>query len=1393
MVTGFNPTGRSFRGQQRIDPYRYEASQGNRLLPTLPQPLQAALLQRDAEEQARILSIIAYGNQPTPSAADVLAPTAGGTSSLAMPGSPGGWASTTGDELRRLLERERGQRGGQNLMGQLHSYEQNVLRPAGTVGLQLADRLGQFHPLGGARGGLPFVNREPTSDVAGYLRGQVTGEGVPEQTRRTVTPTMEGGRLTQRVTEETIPDRWSATDLYHAANPQPQGVRGISEAVFDPANVLPVPIVDDLARLGLRAAGAAGRRAGTPLLQQGAQLAGRGASWTSDVIADMAQRAAPYVDPSLGGLLQPQPRRVTAGRGPGGPPSRERPYAEIPNQTLTDSIETQTRDIERLRAEGQGRNVAEVRESEQAIQDMQAELDRRAVEGERRAALEAGQVDMFGGTPEDLPPPPEPEQVGTLQSGMGIGEEPPQGSLFENPNRALEGGVDTAPTEQAAAEAERRRLLDLGQQDFVGDQSPVGQVEQVGQAGGAPDESGITQVPDELIDLDPRFQFRRDVGPRHVDEGRVENIRNRWSWEPSAQGEYEAPTLWRDPADGRYKVIKGFHRTQAHRDLQGVPGKEGLYRESLPARVLPEGTSIEEATRIARRSNTETGALDLRGELEVIGEFADQGMSARQIRDQGIMGIPQKRIDDLLSVRAGGEGLVAVAELSDEHFLRAAQIGRYARQDNPSNLKLSPEETVEFWERISEGGERMPARDAVSDQLRAMAELLDTADQLGMFTSAEWQAYRQGGGTRMGLIGEGELQAAEDAQRALGLARGNLNNSTRRTRRGEWTDEGAGQQQLAADRANVDDVTVRQQDLQTDIVQSMRTRLAATGQELPFGEQAAAAPVDTPPPPAEQAAAAPVDTPPPPAEQAAAAPVEQSIDMEMLAYATGFTARQMGDFARRIGVPVDAAGAVRQDGAERLVREAMGGTSSPGDVEDKVQLVRAMANPAAPSTPAGRTAPPGTDIAGQERMIPGQERAQRPRGREYSAEPRQADVQAERAARRQADLAAQQSSRRRARDFGEFTDRAMREQAVSQAFNNPNLAPEERAAITGAFEEGMAALLESWQAARGLTTPALPAPRVGPNEARIYDPEYARMMGYLSDPEGTTAARAAYEREVAQAREESVAEIVEELASLREWERYQTWLRRNVTVRQMPQSPVSRDLVRMLGRLSEGQETPPETFAADIATGPPPPEFHTRREAVDAAARAAWNEATSRGKSRIMAKLAARRAAAREKKLWDQGLSPAQQLTADVTARPAGGGAEPPGVVPSGGVPGRPPEGMARMYKYDVPKMMTISDALSGMRTQDALRRVSNEIVSLPGGGGFVRAVAGKAAGIGTPAQPYEFTLKAGLEAVRGTLKRNMHLERPDHHAPPRRPHPALRPHRSHAAAWSTGPSRART
>ena len=678
---GFNPSGRNTQGQQQFNPQQYETGQGNAVLANLPPKLRAAIANRDREDQARILSILSYGKLPAPSPDDILAPTPAGTPQL---GSPGSWASTTGLELQRLLEAQRGDIGPQNILRDLGRYEENVLRPAGTVGLQALE-----HGLeqAGVPGGAPFVNKEPLADVAAYAKGQVTGEGLPTTQKQTVTPTIgPDGQLTQQVTEETIPDRVGATDIYHEQNPQPKFVRGISEAVFDPANVIPIPVIDDIARIGLKF----GSQVSTQGFRRLWQQAGRGNTQARQQIKTLWQRAMQKAgesgdEPALAELRdfgEVIGMWDFPSAGGGASPVGAGPSNDLIGEGAEDQLERM------IREEG-----ADLPPSVEAEVSGQAETPA----GDRvQRAQEAANRLQETQLPPHLRTGAAPAAEG--QSGFGIGEQPTQSEFgIENRFDATKAPDQTQPAERipgteeedaiAAAAAERERLLAAGQQDLFGDptpppaeaprvteaDAPTSDTEQLplgdtaGEApGGMADDVAEqpidvqtataadlqeTAIPDAMIDFDRRFQFRADVGPRLVNEENVQDLVNRWTWTPTAdEAGFERPILWRDPADGRYKVVKGYHRTRAHRDLQAHPDpeKQRLYRPDVPVKVLPEGTTAEEAIEIAKRSNFEVTATSMRSDLAAIESLAAQNKTPDEIRKQGVRSLSRTRIDQLL-------------------------------------------------------------------------------------------------------------------------------------------------------------------------------------------------------------------------------------------------------------------------------------------------------------------------------------------------------------------------------------------------------------------------------------------------------------------------------------------------------------------------------------------------------------------------------------------------------------------------------------------------------------------------------------------------------------------------------------------------------------------------
>ncbi|MFP3949430.1 MAG: hypothetical protein ACLFWG_11945, partial [Longimicrobiales bacterium] len=119
------------------------------------------------------------------------------------------------------------------------------------------------------------------------------------------------------------------------------------------------------------------------------------------------------------------------------------------------------------------------------------------------------------------------------------------------------------------------------------------------------------------IDVEPeRFQFKRDVGA----EGVGQELKGVQRWDPNLAGILQ---VWRDPNDGRLKVINGHHRLDLAKRL-GVG--EVLVRE-VQAENAREARLIGALTNIAEGRGTPVDAAKL---------FRDEGITTEQLAELGI-------------------------------------------------------------------------------------------------------------------------------------------------------------------------------------------------------------------------------------------------------------------------------------------------------------------------------------------------------------------------------------------------------------------------------------------------------------------------------------------------------------------------------------------------------------------------------------------------------------------------------------------------------------------------------------------------------------------------------------------------------------------------------------
>lgn len=335
------------------------------------------------------------------------------------------------------------------------------------------------------------------------------------------------------------------------------------------------------------------------------------------------------------------------------------------------------------------------------------------------------------------------EQLGQMQSAMGGDLAPadaPQGTMFGEQDLS-QGGVDPAITEEMAARQARQRELDAGQTDMFGEgQAGAGQVEEV--APPAPteaitDATGQTRV--RLVDIVTRpEQFQGRGG---FDADRARRMAETW-WDPNdpTKPKTEQITVWKDPENGQYVVIAGHHRLEAMRLLPSIPSKRHLVEEFVPVNVLPEGTTAEQAQRLAYASNNLVEPTTITGDRIVIKSFVDANPEAAtndaafvKVVQEDAPGFGRQHIIDVLNVDAAGDNLFQLVEADPSLLKHIASIGKHVRAGT-----FNVNDAERIWRKLTRNGERLPSRTELDAYLRSHVNLIQEARQANFFDEALW-------------------------------------------------------------------------------------------------------------------------------------------------------------------------------------------------------------------------------------------------------------------------------------------------------------------------------------------------------------------------------------------------------------------------------------------------------------------------------------------------------------------------------------------------------------------------------------------------------------------------------------------------------------------------------
>jgi GGDEF domain-containing protein/ParB-like chromosome segregation protein Spo0J len=245
----------------------------------------------------------------------------------------------------------------------------------------------------------------------------------------------------------------------------------------------------------------------------------------------------------------------------------------------------------------------------------------------------------------------------------------PDGTIVEKKGTGLSygKGTDEASAERGASSDKRIRKaagLRSGERDVAA--AVVEQPAQGVKAGGsegskenlpyrepAPNEVGKVRTAD--IDVEPHnFQFKLNTDAK----GTGEKLKEVEKFDPAKAG---VISVWKNPADGRFKVVNGHHRVELARRV-GAPEMNVFH---ISANSIPEARAIGAEQNIAEGTATP---------LDVAKYFRDAGITPEKIKTAGLS-MKSQVVKEGLALSSLEDGIFSQVVKGDIRLGRAVTIG----------------------------------------------------------------------------------------------------------------------------------------------------------------------------------------------------------------------------------------------------------------------------------------------------------------------------------------------------------------------------------------------------------------------------------------------------------------------------------------------------------------------------------------------------------------------------------------------------------------------------------------------------------------------------------------------------------------------------------------------
>lgn len=316
--------------------------------------------------------------------------------------------------------------------------------------------------------------------------------------------------------------------------------------------------------------------------------------------------------------------------------------------------------------------------------------------------------------------------------------------------------------ERNRAEAEsRERLRRQGQQGFTGDMEageintrpefggaappsaaappveaapPTALIEEPEVAAAIPEDrwENVNLSPGE-IRLSPEMQARDTEGADQVNEANLKTL-GAWDWDKYYAG--DKIRVWRDPESGEHVLVSGHHRLKM--------AKDASVRE-LPVRVMPEGSTWQEAIEESRLRNADTNAQSLKERAfqaaERAGWFQREGMPYNQLLGEIRAAYPNfgnaRDVRKLLNIYATGPVGMEKADAYPGLADALAMIGEHVRVEPRGGVGftrdgvLSEEDALTLWNSMTNSGQAHPQlknlQDRISGAIKVAEKIRDNA------------------------------------------------------------------------------------------------------------------------------------------------------------------------------------------------------------------------------------------------------------------------------------------------------------------------------------------------------------------------------------------------------------------------------------------------------------------------------------------------------------------------------------------------------------------------------------------------------------------------------------------------------------------------------------------